>query len=708
LFRALFVSIVLSASAAVAEDNPGQPAPADDGVVIPGLSATVHGEHSVLTQPQSIGVLTRADVRRNEGVFLDDTLNLIPGVRLESRTVSGGQRITIRGYGNATNFNGTGYKAYLNGIPITDAEGTTILDDLDVSMLGRVEVIKGPASSLYGSGIGGVVRFSTLVPEPHLTQFTQEVTGGSRGLFRSNTRVESGSDNATFVANYGHQHSDGYRQHDKSDKDYALLASDYRPSSRQEISFLASYNHSFDQLAGQLTEDQYRARADYAEPLYVANNGHVAIDSLRFGVAHKYQFVPWFGNTTSAFASGYQLNQPFAVGLTDNLTLNVGARTEFNGRIEGSWATLLATVGSEIERSTAFKKSYGLTNGVVGALRGDLQVISVQSNTFAQASVILPAELTLTAGASLNVVRYSISDRLANSANPTHLDQSGIKSFDPVITPRVALQKSFGPGLSVYGQVSQGYSAPGSGSVVIPQIGAVNKDLRPERGTLFEAGSKASFLDGRLGYEVAVFDLRVDDKLTSQAVTSSSGTVLYTVTTNAGSQNNLGLEAAAKLAIVKDESAPISLVQAFAAYTLSRFRYSNFKSDNNNNSKTVSYDGNKVVGVPDHVFDAGVDVVSKSGLYGNTTLQIVGSMPLTYDNTQRAKGYTLLNAKLGYRRDLPARFLLDLSLGLKNITNSTYYTMAFLNANYSGPPPNVYLPGPGAAVYGGLNLSKAF
>src|SRR4051794_12498394 len=156
------------------------------------------GRRPVLTQPQSIGILTREDIRRNEGVFLDDTLNLIPGVRYESRTVSGGQRITIRGYGNSTNFNGTGYKAYLNGIPLTDAEGTTILDDVDFSMLGRVEVIKGPASSLYGTGIGGVVRFSSRVPEPSLTQVTQELIGGETSLFRSNTTFENGTDNSSF------------------------------------------------------------------------------------------------------------------------------------------------------------------------------------------------------------------------------------------------------------------------------------------------------------------------------------------------------------------------------------------------------------------------------------------------------------------------------------------------------------------------------
>jgi iron complex outermembrane receptor protein len=703
------VAFLLAAAAASAQGNPEPPTASDSSVLQPEFSedVTVLGARSVLKQPQSIGVLTREDLRRNEGIFLDDTLDLIPGVRAESRTVSGGQRITIRGYGNSTNFNGTGYKAYLNGIPITDAEGTTILDDVDFSVLGRVEVIKGPASSLYGTGIGGVVRFFTLPPEPNLTQVTQELIGGETALFRSNTRFENGSDNSTFLVNYGHQHSDGYRVHSLSNKDYVLLTGDYRSSSRQSFSYLASYNHSFDQLAGQLTEAQFNARQNVAEPAYLANNGHVAIDSLRFGVAHKYQFVPWLGNVTSAFGTGYQLNQPFAVGLSDNLAINVGARTEFTGRIEAGLVTFLPAIGSEIERTTSFKKSYGLTNGVVGGLRGDLQVIALQSNTFIQTGVLLPAEFTVTAGASLNYVRYAISDRLANSANPTHPNGSGVKSFDPVITPRVAVQRSFGPDISVYAQMSLGYSPPTSASVVIPQIGAVNTDLKPERGTLFEVGSKGNVLGQRLTYEVALFNMRVTDKLTPQAITDSSGTVLYTITTNAGSQTNLGIEAAVKYALFRDADAPVSLLQAFAGYAYSHFRYDDFKSDNNNNAQTVSYDGKKVVGVPDHIYDAGLDIGTQWGVYGNTTLLVVGAMPLTFDNAHAAKGYTLLNAKVGYRRELPARFRLDLSLGVNNMTDATYYTLVFLNASYAGPPPNVYLPGPGRTVYGGINLSKA-
>jgi iron complex outermembrane receptor protein len=149
-------------------------------------AVTVHaGTAPNLSGSKSVALLTRQELQRNDGLFLENALNLVPGVRMEKRTMSGGQRITIRGYGNNTNFNGTGYKAYLNGIPVTDAEGTTILDDIDFSILGRVEVIKGPASSLYGSGIGGVLKMFTLKPASPGTHITQEALAGSNGLFRT-------------------------------------------------------------------------------------------------------------------------------------------------------------------------------------------------------------------------------------------------------------------------------------------------------------------------------------------------------------------------------------------------------------------------------------------------------------------------------------------------------------------------------------------
>ena len=73
-----------------------------------------------------------------------ENVNLIPGVKVEMRTIAAGNRIVIRGYGNQTNFNGVGYKAYLNDVPLTDADGTTFLDDVDFTTLSRKQLADQP------------------------------------------------------------------------------------------------------------------------------------------------------------------------------------------------------------------------------------------------------------------------------------------------------------------------------------------------------------------------------------------------------------------------------------------------------------------------------------------------------------------------------------------------------------------------------------
>nr|WP_255449851.1 MULTISPECIES: TonB-dependent receptor [Myxococcaceae] len=533
--------------------------------------------------------------------------------------------------------------------------------------------------------------------------------GGNLGLLRTNTRVEHGSGNASLLLNYGHQRADGYRVHSDSAKDNVLVTGNLRASSRQEISVVGSFNRSEDKLAGQLTSEQFNNEENVAEAAYLANDAYVRIDSVRFGVTHRYDVSSWLRNTSTVYATGYQLAQPFAAGRTDNMAVNLGARTEFALSFAPGGHAIHGVIGAEVQQTNAFKKSYALANGQLGALRGDLQVTSLQSNpVFTEWQVELPAEFALTAGASVNLVRYHIRDNFP--VGPTHPSQSGIKEFSPVVTPRVALMRTFDPGFTVYAQVSEGYTPPASSSVVIAQEGRVNTDLRPERGTLFEVGTKGILLSDRLSYEAAVFDMRVKDKLTPEAVTDAGGKVLYSITTNAGQQTNRGLELASRYAVVRDPDAVLSSVEPWVSWTLSRFRYTDFKANANDAVNPADYSGNRVAGVPTYLVNAGVDLATRWGVYLNTTFQRVDRMPLTYDNAHYADGYSLVGAKLGYRADLPKKFHIDAAAGSNNILGARYYTMAFLNANYGTPTspadPNVYLPGSyKPTYYGGVTLS---
>ncbi|MBL0940391.1 MAG: TonB-dependent receptor, partial [Gemmatimonadaceae bacterium] len=479
---------------------------------------------SALDQPQSVTTLSRSELRRGTGLFFDESLNLVPGVRFERRTMSGGQRITIRGYGTRSNFDGSGYKAYLNGIPLTDAEGVTVLDDVDFGSIGRVDVVRGPASSLFGAGIAGVVNLWTLRPERLGTTIEQETMGGQDGLLRSDTRYATASATSTVLVNFGHQQYDSYRLHSASKKDFATVIGDFRPSERRTITTFLSYANSRDERAGQIDSAAFFGKRNVGEAPYLANNAHVNMETLRVGVTHGYRVNDMFEPVVTAFMSGTTREDVFAAGVTPKSIQTFGTRAVLNVRLAPGGRALTGANGVEFEQSNVFVKGYRYTNAVLGALTNDLETRSTQISAFSQWDLALPANFVLTAGASVNGIEYTLDDRLANTANPTRKSISGRKTYDPVVVPRVALRRRFGDMGSIYGTVSQGFTPATSSDAVIQFTGQPNGNLDPERGTLYEVGAKGLLTGSRLAYQVALYDLRVSDKLTSQSVFDANGT----------------------------------------------------------------------------------------------------------------------------------------------------------------------------------------
>src|SRR5258705_13541045 len=208
------------------------------------ISATSNQNKSILYQPASITKLTTTELKRGNGLFLDDAINgNVPGVTMNRRAVSSGQQFNIRGYGNgsrgtrgiSSNFDGQGYKVYLNGIPVTDAEGVTVLDDIDYGSIGNVEIVKGPAGTLYGLAIAGAVNLNTIKPETGKISIGQDILLGNYGLQRFTTHFQMGSEKSSLLMNYGHQETDGYTIHNNSHKDYVNIAGTFQPNAKQSV-----------------------------------------------------------------------------------------------------------------------------------------------------------------------------------------------------------------------------------------------------------------------------------------------------------------------------------------------------------------------------------------------------------------------------------------------------------------------------------------
>jgi iron complex outermembrane recepter protein len=635
------------------------------------------------TAEPSVGILTQHDLERSNGLSLERSVNALPGVFMQSRTPWGGARITIRGYypstsGNSPNSNGLGYQVFLDNIPLTDATGTTVLDDIDYSTLGSVEVIKGPTSSQYGSFIGGAVKLTTARPEPNRTSFGQQVISGTNGLVRTNTTFEHAGEHGGIVLNYGHQEYDSFRPHSGSQKEYIRGSGAFEVGSNQTLSTYFGYSRSFEELAGEIDSTEFYDRIPLSNAAYLANDSHIQLTSFIAGITDEFRMSDHFTNQTTLFGSGRTSNQPFAHGVTDANQFNFGVRSAFgySTRLENGIG-ISGRLGGLIQRSNV------TTNGVFivpappfPQRPTDQENYAVNSSLFTEWSLALPSQWTLSAGASLSRNTFGIRNMLKNNqvADTTELQ---VRKFDWELTPRVAVTKGFGDDASIYASVSSGYTPPLLSNTVAND-GSVDLSLDPERAVQYEVGAQGSILDGRLSGQLALFDIENTDKLVTQTVNS------VTFTTNAGKQRNRGAELSLSYLALDDATRLFSTLRPWATYTYTDAEFIDFKSDKNNNASTVDFSGNAVPRVPENMMAAGIDVATNLGLYLNGTYQWVDRVPVTFDNSAFVNSYDLLGMRVGYRKEIQQHWVLDLFAGGDNLLGSTYYSFLFVGPNYAG------------------------
>ena len=685
------------------------------------ITATSGQNKSLLYQPASITKLTTTELKRGTGLFLDDAINgNVPGVTMQRRAVASGQQFNIRGYGNgvrgtngiSSNFDGQGSKVYLNGIPITDAEGITLMDDIDFGSIGNVEVTKGPSGTLYGLAIAGVVNLKTIKPEKGKTLIGQDVMIGSYGLQRYTTHFQMAGDHASLLVNYGRQKSDGFMSHTNSTKDFVNIAGDFQPNGKQSISTYIGYSKSYDERGGELTIAQYNSFDYTGNPAYIKNNAHSAITSFRGGISHTYDFSKGIGNTTTVFANGVSNNASSAGGWTDKAPINYGLRSTFDTKIGLPNGTSLSGItGIETQRQHAQITAYPMVANtadptgynIIGALRSNQVIVTGTTSLFTEWTLALPAALSITAGVGVSNMKIELNDRfyVANSTKPTQYKTT----YKGLVSPHVAINKVFSEAVSTYAAYSKGYKAPVSSYFFIPFTGQLNTGLKSEVGDQFEIGTKGALLGNKLVYELAFFYAKFKNKMTAIAVPSATApnTTAYSYVANGGDLDNKGIEALVKYEVYQSDNGFVKIIRPFGNLAWSDFKYENYRFQKSV-TVTEDYSGKPVAGVAKFTANLGIDFITNPGLYANINYLYKDGMPISSDGLNKTSSYQLLNAKLGFQKGLSTHFDIDAFFGVNNITGTQYAYMVFVNQL-----PDAYLPAPFKANYfGGINLKYIF
>jgi iron complex outermembrane recepter protein len=635
----------------------------------------------------AIGLLTTRDLERFPQTTLVPALNTLPGVRMEERATAS-YRLSIRGSSLRAPYGVRNVKVYLNEIPLVEANGTIPLNMLDAATIGNVEVLKGPAGSVYGAGTGGTVLLETVRPQESSVMAGGLV--GSYGLRRGFAAASVASEKSNLLLRYDRQTLDGYREQSAMDRKTLLLSGQFYPSQKQTLSFHALYSDLFYELPGALTQAQFDANPRAARQLNKDQNASLNVEGLNLGLVHTYQFNDRWSNTTSLFGVFSFLNHPFVTDYERNLNQSFGVRTRTTYRTQLANLPARFSLGAEGQRRFVNARQYVNAKGTPGKLNYDDEVTVHEGFVFGQAELDLPADFLLTLGASLNGLRYDIT-RVSDAATRPDAYRQG-RTFDTQFSPRVGLVKVITPTLSVHGSVSAGFSPP-TEAEVRPSDGSLNTALQPERGLNYEAGVRGSLLNQRLTFDVVGFHFKLKETIVSR--TTASGVVVFA---NAGATRQQGVEVALSYAVIQNPEGALSLLKVWGTYTYNRFRFLDYRQNEND------FSGNRLTGTAPHVAVAGLDLETQLGLYLNATANYTAETPLNDANTVYAPNYLILGTRAGFRRTFHDTWHLDLYGGIDNAINEDYS----LGNDLNGFGGRYFQAAPGRNFYGGVQVRKSF
>ena len=675
---------------------------------------------------QSTELLSSQELNRNNPAFLEQSLGVMAGVQVDKRTQVGGQRIVIRGYGNDQKFNNWGIKAYFNQFPLTNAEGVTILDDVDFSVVDNIEVVKGPASTMYGAGVGGVVRFYLKNSDEKGISLTQNTTTGSFNLVQTNTRLDLVTDNASMFVNFGHLESDGYRPNGQSLKNFITYKGDFKFTDKQSVNVFLSHNYSHEGISGQIPYSYYYANNDPGNQAYLIKNSHLDIQSTRFGVSNNYKFSNSFRNSTVLFYSGTEWERVVAGAYEQASSPNYGIRSVFtktNG-ISNEIENVL-DFGTEIQQCKSLISNFRFT----GDSNNPLTVSPIAPGNYYkyttnQQSVFIHDRI--------NFKKYDVSVILGLSAN--HIDYDRIdllalpglivgntkntsfsKSFATSYNPHIAIQKTYKDQIFNL-SYSEGYNAPTASTSFIAALNKTNDDLIAEKAKMVEFSAQGLLFNTHFDYQVSLFNMNIENKLTQLSAANPAGGS-YTYTANTGNQLNKGLEASVGYVYEMKSNPFLSKVTSFVNFSYYDFKYTDFST--RVGGILSDFSNKTIVGVPKQKYSVGLDFQSPKGIYLNSTFNYLSEVYSDFANTNIVNGFGLLNAKLGYKiASKNKKISLDFFVAGNNLTNQTNYTFLFLGGSINDFDPGNGFPigmaadvNPGSSkayFWNGINLKYRF
>jgi iron complex outermembrane recepter protein len=636
-----------------------------DSTTLTEVFITAFEQNRAISCGTIVKVITTNNADRAYKTSLVNAFNTLAGVRMEERS-PGSYRINIRGSSLRSPFGVRNVKIYWNDIPITDAGGNSYFNQFAFNNFSTIEIIKGPAGSLYGAGTGGVLLMHSLENNSKPSAKLEYITG-SYGMQNILSSVSFGEKNSQGLITYAHTESDGYRNHTKSKRDNMSFVTRFTVSDKQQISTSVLYNKLFYETPGGLTLAEFVANPKQARPAAGGQPGASAAkaaiyqQNFTLGINHRYQFMTGFKNSTTVYGAFAQIKNPTFRNYERRNETGFGGRTSFIYEKKKNEISLQLVAGAELQYGFFNTQVSKNKNGVPDTLQTNDDIQYSSSSFFAQADVSMRKNWIVTAGVSLNKLKVDFT-RLSNYP----VLQQG-RNYKSELSPRLAVQKKFNNKVALFGSVSRGFSPP-TVAELLPSTGVISTFLEAEWGINYELGAKLALLKGKLRLDVTSFYFKLNHALVTRKDSSNAD---YFV--NAGNTKQKGIEISAEY-YTFFKTRLLNYLSIKTALTLNDFKYGNFKKGN------IIFDGKKLPSVPNNTISVLADMQFAKNIYLNSTYYYATKIFLDDANTVAAVAYHLLGCRMSWKPEIKSKLKINIYTGAENLLDETYSLGNDINA----------------------------
>ncbi len=633
-FLLILLSVVLSCSIVFAEE-----AKRLEEVVV---TATREAE-PLKEKSQTIGVVKEEEIKDVKPSHPSEIMNRIPGVWVN--VTAGEGHITAIRQPLTTN---PVYLFLEDGIPIrsTGFFNHNALYEVNIPGADRIEVMKGPATALYGSdAIGGTINILTR-PSPVKPEIELNPEWGEHGWYRLLASGGNTWGNNGFRLDLNNTHSDGWRERSGYDRQSVTLRWDRVISGTASAKTILAFSNIDQKTGGTsgLTKADFESKPWYnyqtfdfrkvkafrlSTEIEKELKDNILLSFIPYFRWNEMDLLPGWGISTSAPYYGYHSETKF---------YSVGLLAKYRQDFKPLRTRLVAGVdidyspGDYFERRIQAYKTgdkYTSYNYVTSTTNNyDYDAVFFGISPYTQLEFSPAGKLRLTAGARYDNLSYDYKTHLAPNTNrPADTD----RTFNH-LSPKLGLTYDFAKEISAFISYNHAFRVPSAGDLFKGNGGTASTavNLKPIKVDSYETGIRGS-IENVVAYNASVYYMEKKDDIVS------IGTYPNQQRVNAGKTEHKGVEIGLSIK-------PLKEIEMNTSYSYAIHKYKDFVSG------TSNYSGNEISVAPRVIVNTRINYKPSFLKGGSTELEWVklGKYWMDDANTEKYNGHDIFNFRASY------------------------------------------------------------